>query len=526
MKASFVKSSIFVLALTAVATGPAAAQGTLKVKFITPAVLDPIWTTSYVVRMHGFLVYDTLFGSDENQQPKPQMVESWSASDDRMTYNFTLRNGLKWHDGDPVTAEDCVASIKRWGARDVMGQSLMKATKSLDVVDARTFKLILAEPFGSVIEALAKVSSNVAFMMKKAQASTDPYTQVTEAIGSGPFKFVREEFQPGVKAVYVKNPDYTPRSEPASNTSGGKIAHVDRVEIISIPDPQTAVNALISGEVDVVYDPIADLLPVLKSAKGVAVEVFDPFGLQSMVRINHLLPPFDNPKARQAILYALDQETTLRAAVGNDPSLYKICHTMFVCGGPFATEAGSEPYMKADPEKARQLLRQAGYNGEEIVLMQTTDEPIINAQSPVVIQALRRIGLNVRVDAVDWATLLKRRANNKSIADGGWHMYVNWLSGLDMLSPITNIAVAAQCDKAWFGWPCDEQIERLRTAFARELDSEKRKAITADIQKRAYEVVTYVPLGFIYQPVAYRSDRVEGLVRSSAVLFWNARKKQ
>lgn len=526
MKLNFIKLPLVALALAAVTAEPANAQGTLKVKHLTPATLDPIWTTAYVVRMHGFLVYDTLFGMDENNEPKPQMVESWNVSNDGLTYSFTLRNGLKWHDGDPVTAEDCVASIKRWGARDVMGQALMKATKNLEAVDARTFKLNLAEPFGSVIEAFAKVSSNVAFMMKKAQASTDPHTQVTDAIGSGPFKFVREEFRPGVKAVYVKNPDYIPRSEPARNTSGGKVARVDRVEIIAIPDPQTAAHALIGGEIDVLYDPIADLLPMLKSAKGVAVEVFDPFGLQSMVRINHLLPPFNNPKARQAILYALDQETALRAGVGNDPSLYKVCHTMFVCGGPLATEAGAEPFKKADPEKARQMLREAGYNGEEIVLMQTTDEPIINAQSPVVAQALRRIGVNVRVDAVDWATLLKRRANNKSIAEGGWHMYVNWLGGLDFLSPITNIAVAAQCDKAWFGWPCDEKIEQLRAAFARENDPGKRKSIVADIQKQAYEVVTYVPLGFVYQPVAYRSDRVEGLVRSPAVLFWNARKKQ
>ena len=503
----------------------ATAESVLKVKFLTPATFDPIWTTSYAVRMLSFMVYDTLFGVDDQFRPQPQMVESWRTSDDGLVYTLKLRDGLKWHDGDPVTAEDCVASIRRWAARDLMGQKLMASTKTLEAVDDKTFRLTLAKPFGPVIDALGKLSSNVAFMMKKAQASTDPFTQVTEVIGSGPFKFVKEEYRPGAKIVYVKNPDYKPRAEPARNTSGGKVARVDRVEVINIADPQTAASALMSGEIDILVDPIPDLQLMLKAAKGVAVEIFDPFGLQTMIRLNHLNPPFDNVKARQAVLWAVDQEMHLRAVAGSDPSRYKVCHTIFVCGGPLENDAGAEPLKKMDLEKAKRLLEESGYKGEEVVLMQTTDDPTINAQTPVAVQALRRLGLNVKVQAMDWATLLKRRAVDKPVADGGWNMYVNWFGGLDMLSPITHTPLAANCKGAWFGWPCDEKIEALREAFVQERDEAKRKTLARELQTRALEVVTYVPLGTIYQPVAYRSDRLEGLVKSPAPLFWNVSKK-
>jgi len=194
--------------------------------------IDPIWTTGYAVRSHGFMVYDTLFGLDENFDVKPQMVDTYTVSSNKMVYTFTLRSGLKWHDGTSVTSKDCVASIKRWGARDGIGQQLMGATEKLEVIDDKTFRLTLKEPFGMVLQGLGKVTSNVCFMMREKDAMTDPNEQVKEVVGSGPFKFVKEQFQPGITAFYVKNDAYVPRKEPASNMAGSKAAQVDRVELL------------------------------------------------------------------------------------------------------------------------------------------------------------------------------------------------------------------------------------------------------------------------------------------------------
>lgn len=486
--------------------------------------LDPIWTTSYATRSHGFLVYDTLFGLDENFEVRPQMVGDYDVSGDASTYTFTLRDGLRWHDGDKVTAADCVASIKRWGARDGMGQKLMAATESLEALDDKTFRLRLGEPFGMVLDALAKMTSNVPFMMKREQAETDPHTQVEKVIGSGPFKFVPEEFQPGTKALYVKNEDYVARDEPARNTAGGKVPRVDRVEIDWIPDFSTAVNALIAGEIDYMQMPPADLLPKLRKADGVAVEVFDPLGNQPIIRLNHLWPPFDNVDARRAVLWATNQEQALRAAVGNNPELFDVCSTMFVCGTPLATDVGSGPLMEQDFDKAKELVKASGYDGTPLVVLHATDDYVINAQTLVTAQNLRKAGFNVEMQAMDWSTLVSRRAVKKKPSEGGWNAFQTWFNGPDFLNPVEHMAVGGACEDAWFGWPCDEKIEELRTEFARTTDPAERKRLAERIQKRAYGTVTYAPLGTYYQPVAYRSDRLDGLIRSPVQLFWNVKK--
>jgi peptide/nickel transport system substrate-binding protein len=487
--------------------------------------LDPIWTTAYIVRSHSFLVYDTLFGLDKDFKVQPQMVDRYSISDDGLLYSFTLRDGLKWHDGTAVTSKDCVASIKRWGAKDGLGKQLMAAAEKLEIVDNMTFKLKLKYPFGMALQALAKITSNVPFMMKEEQALTSPDEQVKDVIGSGPFKFVKEEFQPGLKSVYIKNEDYVPRKEPASNTAGGKVAKVDRVEIVWIPDANTVTNALIAGEIDFIQIPHSDHLPRLRETKAVKVENFDPLGLQCVLRLNHTQPPFDNPKARQAVLWATNVEMSVRAAAGNDPNLFNVCPSMYPCGSFFASDVGSKPLMQQDFAKAKQLLKEAGYKGEKIVILHATDDTIINMQTLVTGQNLRKAGFNVELQAMDWSTLVGRRAIKKPASEGGWNAFQTWFNGPDFLNPAEHMAISADCDKSWFGWPCDEQIEKLRTAFGKEADPQKQKEIAVAIQKRAFEVVTYVSLGTVYQPSAYRSE-LDGLIKSPVPIFWNVSKKK
>src|SRR4051794_26972540 len=346
LRSHLTKFAIPVLALSALAL-PAQAAGTKTITAVMHSdlrVTDPIITTAYITRDHGYMVYDTLLATDSNFKIQPQMAD-YKVSDDKLTYTFTLRDGLKWHDGAPVTAEDCVVSLQRWGKRDGMGQKLMNFVASIDATDAKTITLKLKEPYGLVLESIAKPSSVVPFMMPKRIAETPADKATAEQIGSGPFKFVAAEFQPGVKAVYEKNKDYVPRKEPASWASGGKVVKVDRVEWITMADAQTAVNALQSGDIDFMENPSFDILPVLASNKEIKVETLNKLGFQTLGRMNFLYPPFDNVKVRRAALLAMNQKDVLDALVGN-PEYYKICGAFFVCGTPLATEAGSETLVK------------------------------------------------------------------------------------------------------------------------------------------------------------------------------------
>src|SRR6476469_3585224 len=336
-----IAAALSVAALSVTPTSQAFAAGkTISAVMHADLRTPGLMTTAYIVRDFGYMIYDTLLATDSNFKIQPQMAD-WKVSDDKLTYTFTLRDGLTWHDGAPVTAEDCVASLKRWGKADGMGQKLMDFTASIEATDARTITLKLKEPYGLVLDSIGKPSSRVAFMMPKRLADTPPDKQIPEQIGSGPFKFVQAEFQPGVKAVYEKNKDYVPRKEPPSWTAGGKIAKVDRVEWITMPDAQTAVNALQSGDIDFLEITPFDLVPVLTANKDLKVDVLSKLGFQTVGRMNFLYPPFDNVKVRRAAFLAMNQKNVLDALVG-DPKQYKICGAMFICDTPLASDIGSE----------------------------------------------------------------------------------------------------------------------------------------------------------------------------------------
>jgi peptide/nickel transport system substrate-binding protein len=513
--------SVFLLSIPCLAAAQAPKQGG-TLKFIPHAdlkVLDPIWTTAYITRNHGYMVYDVLFALDDKLQVQPQMVESWQMSQDGMQYTFTLRSGLKFHDGSPVTAHDVVASLRRWGQRDVLGKQLLRATGTLEATDERTVRLALQEPFGLVLDALAKPSSNVPFIMPARLASTPADEQIKEVIGSGPFKFVRDEWQPGHRVVYVRNPDYVPRAEPASFGAGGKRVYVERVEWLYIPDPATAHAALEAGEVDFWETPPVDFAAQLEKNPKVTVSIVDPMGTQGLLRPNHLHPPFNHQKARQALLYIVNQETYLRAAIG-DPKFWRRCAAFFICGGPWESEAGAAPYKTQDVEKAKRLLQEAGYDGRPVVLLDPTDIPLLHAATLVTRELLTKAGVKVDLQAMDWSTLISRRAEKKPPAEGGWNLFHTWAVAADMFSPAINAALASDCDKAWFGWPCSEAIERLKAEWARTLDPAQKKQLADEIQAQAYEEVPYVPWGQWFLPSAYRSY-VKGVLAFPAPVLWN-----
>jgi peptide/nickel transport system substrate-binding protein len=516
-------------ALALALASPALAAGKKTITAVMHSdlrVIDPGFTTAYITRDHGYMVYDTLLATDSNFKVQPQMAE-WKVSDDKLTYTFTLRDGLKWHDGAPVTAEDCVASLKRWGRNDAMGQKLMDFVASLEPIDAKSFALKLKEPYGLVLESIGKPSSYTPFMMPKRLAETPAGQQINEQIGSGPFKFVQAEFQPGVKAVYEKNPDYVPRKEPASWTAGGKVVKVDRVEWVTMPDAQTAVNALQSGDIDFMENPSFDLLPVVKANKDIQIETLNKLGFQTLGRMNFLLPPFDNVKVRRAALLAISQKPVLDALVGN-AEFYKLCGAYFVCGTPLATEEGAETLIKGNGmAEAKKALAESGYDGTPIVIMAPGDVVTLKAQPIVVAQQLREAGFKVDLQATDWQTVVTRRASQKPVKEGGWNMFfTNWV-GADVMNPIANASIGGKGTKGgWFGWAEDAKIEQLKDAFARSSSPDEQKKIAAEIQKQAFEQVIYVPLGQYLAPSAWRKSLSGVLDGPATPVFWNIDKKE
>ena len=516
-------SKCLIAALTIAAgafAAPADAQQTLRVVMHSDLkILDPIWTTAYIVRNHGYMIYDTLFAQDEKGEIKPQMVDSFDVSPDRLRYTFRLRDGLLWHDGAPVTAEDCVASIRRWAAKDATGQKMMSFVSGIDVVDAKTFTISLKSPTGLVLIGLGKPSSNVPFMMPKRVAETDPNAQIADFTGSGPFIFKRDEWKPGDKTVYVKNEKYKPRPEPASGLAGGKVVKLDRVEWRAISDHQQAVNALLAGEIDYIEAPKHDLLPLLKQDAGIKLWDYNPLGNQYAFRPNHLQKPFDNPTIRRALWYAFNQKDFLEAVIG-DPDYFKTCKAMFVCGAPLASDKGMDGLLESDFKRAEELLREGGYDGTPIVLLHSTDLDVLTNLAPVAKSLMEKAGFKVDMQSMDWQTVVARRAKKEPANAGGWHAFLTSWVAADITNPVMAAFFNASCDKALFGWPCDTEMENLRDQFARETDPAKQKAIAEQVQVAATKITTHINLGQWYQPIAARKP-VSGILTAPVPVFWN-----
>jgi peptide/nickel transport system substrate-binding protein len=489
------------------------------------ANLDPIWTTQYVVRNGSLLIWDTLLGVDDQLQPKPQMVESWDSAPDGKTWTFKLRSGLKFHDGEPVLAKDAVASIKRWWVRDApMGVPISKRTDALEVVDDRTFRFRLNTPYPKLLFALGKSSTPVLFIMPERIAATDPYKQISDYVGSGPMRFKRDEWVPGAKAIFEKFDGYVPRDEKANWLSGGKRIHFDRIEWQIIPDGATAGAALQNGEVDWVETPLSDLIPLLRKNGNIAVDIADPLGNIGSFRMNHLHPPFNDVRARRAVQIALSQEDYMQAVVGEDTTLWKTLPGYFTPDTPLYTEEGGE-YLKGkrDYDKAKQLLADAGYKGEPISLLVATDVAITKAEGDVTADLLKRIGMNVKYEALDWGTVGQRRASKEPPDKGGWNIFHTWHAGADCVNPAPYTALDCSGSTAWFGWPKSDLVQSKIAEWYTAPDLATEKKVIAELNKAAMDFVIYLPTGFFQQYQAWRKN-LSGVVKAPFPVFWDVTK--
>jgi peptide/nickel transport system substrate-binding protein len=499
---TFLSASAAALALPAISR----AEDQRVLKFIAQsdlAILDPIWTTAYVTRNHGYMVFDTLYGQTGQSggyKATPQMVAGHVVEDDGKTWKLTLRDGLTFHDGEKVLARDCAASIKRWGVRDAFGQALMARTDELSAPDDKIILFRLKQPFALLPDAMCHGASNMCAMMPQRIAETDPFKAFTEVVGSGPFRFKSDERVPGSLAVYEKFDKYKPREDgEASFTSGPKIVHFDRVEWHIQPDAATKAAAIQAGEMDWWENPPADLLP------------------------NHLYPPFDKPAVRRALMGAIDQKEFMFAVMGEDTSLWSAPVGFFPLASPMANDAGMSALTSPrDPAAVKTALEKAGYQGETVVLMGAADQPTNYPLAEVAADMLKRVGVKVDYQSTDWGTVVQRRALTKPPAEGGWNMFCTGFSGLDWFTPASHLPLRGNGKNAWFGWPTAPKLEALRDAWFMAPDLASQKAIAAKIQLQAFEDVPFYPLGLGRVTTAFRQD-ITGL-QEGFVIFWNVRR--
>jgi peptide/nickel transport system substrate-binding protein len=477
-------------------------------------VLDPIITTAAVTLNHGWMVWDTLFGVNAAQQAKPQMAEGYTVSDDGRTYLIKLRQGLKWHDGEPVLARDCAASLARWAVRDTFGQTVAKSVDAWGAADDQTVKITLKRPFPLLIDAIAVQNS---FIMPERLAKTDPFKAITEIVGSGPFRFLKDEFVAGSAAAWEKFDGYVPRQEPAEWTSGGKVAHFQRIEWKIIPDAATASAALQNGEVDWYEQAQIDLVPLLRRNSDIVVGPSNPQGYVGGMRFNCIQPPFDDVRLRRAVMAAVNQEDYMRAIMGDDYSAWRMCRSQYPCGTTYGTEVDL-PVQKGDLAAAKKMLQEAGYNGQKAVIINPTDFATIGPLGDITYDMFKKIGINAELQDTDWGSVVQRRATREPVQKGGWSVFHTWFTGGFILNPVVTAPFRAQGAAGWFGWYDNPKVQQLDAK-----DEDSRKKIAATIQVENYRQAPTITLGQFQIPTAYNKN-LTGKLEYTGPVFWNVRR--
>jgi peptide/nickel transport system substrate-binding protein len=522
------RRSLLLSAAAAVATPlarPAIADTTRTLVFVPQAALssiDPVWTSAMTVRNFGLMVFETLYGRDEQMNPQPQMLEGELVEADGRQRTMKLRPNLRFHDGEPVLARDCIASLHRWMKRDPVGATIQARVDALEAPDDRTIVWRLSKPFAYLPQALSKMQT-AAVIMPARIAATDPFKQIPEAIGSGPFRFLASEQVIGSFASFAKSDSYVPRDEPPSFTAGGHRALVDRVEWRMIPEAATAANALLTGEIDWIEQPVPDLLPLLKRG-GAVTERLDEWGFISQLRPNHILAPTNNVGIRRAIMAAINQRDVMQALMGGDPGGFTVPVGFMVTGKPEVDQAGIEHVTtQQSTDAVKAMLEKAGYNGERLVLLHTTDQPFHAASSTVVADALTRVGMHIDDQMMDWGTTLQRRGSKAALDKGGWSLFTSVTPVPESRDPLLASLLRANGAQAWFGWPDDPKSEAIYTAWLDATDPAEQTRLERNYQLAAWDTVPFIPLGRYMLRTAW-SPKLSGLLKGPAPVFWNVSK--
>ncbi|MGA3005762.1 MAG: ABC transporter substrate-binding protein [Acetobacteraceae bacterium] len=517
---------LLAVALLPAASNARAGDQILRVSLNTELqVLDPIYSTVNATRVFAYMVFDTLVAIDNEGQYHPQMLEGWKISDDRMTYTFRLRDGLLWSDGTEVTADDCIASIRRWAKRESFGAQLIAATQAFRVIDKQTFELQLSRPFAFVIEALGKPGNVIPVMMPARLANLDISKPVPDVVGSGPFLFRRDEWRPNDRAIFVRNPNYRPRPEPPDGLSGGKAVHLDRVDLVSMPDQATRVAALRTGEIDMLEVVPFDSIAILRRDPNITIT--SQHGIEQMLTVlalNHLQPPFNNVQMRRALQAAIAQDEVM-AGMGLPEDMYlPRCLSIYMCDSPNTTDAGTEVYRSAGIEQAKKLLQQAGYHNEPVVFLHASTSALLDPVGLITADQMRQAGFNVDVRTSDFTTIDQRRRSRAPVEQGGWSVVPIVWNGIDLVNPLSDPAVSYNCSESNPGWYCDARMTDLLRRYSASFDAAERKDLAAQIQAEFHANVNYVIAGQFSAPRAYRSD-LHGVIPFAFPVFWNIERK-
>ena len=469
------------------------------------SILDPSYTTAAITATHALMVFDTLYGLDAQYQPQPQMIESEHVDQNGLRWTLQLREGLMFHDGSPVRAQDAVASIKRFGARNLIGQTLFSCLDTLSATSDRSLEFKLTRPFSLLSVTLASAAASI---MPERLANTPDNIAIKEIIGSGPFRFLPHRWVSGSQIVYQKSAQYRPRlSGQASNTAGPKIAHIDEVRWQIIPDRATAVAALQNNEVDGIEVIDNEFIPTLRKNKQIAL-IKAPLPSIFILRFNHLHAPFDNPAMRRAILSVINQTDYMMAANGADfPEYWNDKCGVFAPGTPMASTAGMDKLTgKRNLAQARKLIKDSGYAGQPIIILDPVDTAPYHACALVTEDLFKQLGIKTELRAMNWGSYLQRRNNQSSPAEGGWHIGFTALVGTGNLDPVSNPAIRGTGKLGWFGWPTNDTLEKLRQDWLFAATLQERQAICRDIQVQVMEHVPYIPLGAVYNLTALRKN--------------------
>jgi peptide/nickel transport system substrate-binding protein len=485
-------------------------------------LLDPIFTTAQPSVHHGWAIYDLLFGVTAKLEVRPQMAEGYTVSDDGRTYTIKLRDGLKFHNGEPVRAQDCAPSLARWAARETIGQTIWQYVDSCTAQDDRTIKIVLKRPIAIFMEAIARGGASVAFMMPEHVAKTDPFKQITDTTGSGPYKFVASEYNSGAQVVYARFDGYVPRQEPAEWMTGGKVAHFDRVVWRVIPDSATAAAALQNGEVDWYEQVQPDLVALLKKNPAITIGNHNPTGYNGVLRFNHLQPPFNNLAVRRAVMMAVSQADYMASVTAGDASAYTLCKSVFPCGTRYGVEVGGDA-MQTSIATAKEMLAASGYKGEKAVVISPTDLTTVGPFGDVTYDLLKKIGMNAELIATDWGSVVQRRNSKEPVEKGGWSAMHTWRPSTIGYTPMEHSQIRGLGATAWFGWYKDEEMEVLTRRFVETTDPKEQDMLVLEIQKRSFDQVPYVPIGSFQIRKAYRKNLV-GMVEGTGPYFWNVRR--
>jgi peptide/nickel transport system substrate-binding protein len=505
-------------------SAPAIARGDKPLRFVPQTnltALDPVWTTAVITYDHAYMVYDTLYAYDGAGSIRPQMCAGHDVSADGLTWTFTLRDGLLFHDGEKVLARDCARSVLRWGSRDSFGQHLMRYVNEVVALDDNRFAIRLKRPCPQLLFGLG---ARQCFVMPERVAARPGTEQLTDVTGSGPFRFVKDEWVSGVRCAYSRFDGYVPRQEPPAFFAGGKVAHFERVEWIVQPDPATAAAALQKNEADWLEQPLIDLCPMLNKSPGIYTKVVDPGGWLMFMVLNNLNPPFDNPQVRRAVLIALDQRAFAESVVGEQTELAIAPTGLFAPTMPMANAAGMDRLSgPRDLGLARRMVAESGYKGEPAMIMAPSDQPALAQMSQVARELFQAIGLTVDYQVMDWGSVITRRANQNPVDQGGWGAFVTVMSPLTAANPGSMLALRGNGRKGWFGWPTDDRLEQLREAWFDAPDLAAQRAVAEQVQLRYLENVPFLVLCRMQQPMAFRND-ITDVVQASFPVFWGVRR--